>query len=201
MELFIKIFLPVYFIFFFGISFVAKTIIVARRIKKNPLVLPQDESAYALVGNYFKLCLVGIFVYVILFPFLPESYFLPIGFLDIELLKFSGLILMLLALIWTIAAQNQMKDSWRIGIDNDMKTELVTSGLFSVSRNPVFLGMIVSLIGLFLVTPTAFSLLFLIFGYVLIQVQIRLEEEFLYRQHGEKYLDYLIKVRRLIYKP
>ena len=183
---------------FFGISFVAKTIIVARRIKKNPLVLPQDESAYALVGNYFKLCLAGIFVYVILFPFLPESSFLPIDFLDVEFLKFSGLILMLLALIWTIAAQNQMKDSWRIGIDNDMKTELVTSGLFSISRNPVFLGMIVSLFGLFLVTPTAFSLLFLILGYVLIQVQIRLEEEFLYRQHGEKYLDYLIKVRRLI---
>lgn len=198
MELFIKIFLPVYLILFFGISFVAKTIIVAKRIKKNPLVLPQDESAYSLVGNYFKLCLVGIFVYVILFPFLPESYFLPIGFLDIEFLKFFGLTLMLLALIWTIVAQNQMKDTWRIGIDNDMKTELVTSGLFSISRNPVFLGMIVSLIGLFLVTPNAFSLLFLILGYVLIQVQIRLEEEFLYRQHSEKYLDYLIKVRRLI---
>ncbi len=198
MELLIKIFLPVYFILFFGISFVAKTIIVARRIRKNPLVLPQDESAYALVGNYFKLCLTGIFLYVILFTFLPESSFLPVDFLEVELLKFVGLTLMLLALVWTIIAQNQMKDSWRIGIDNDMKTELVTSGLFSVSRNPVFLGMIVSLIGLFLITPNAVSLLFLILGYVLIQIQIRLEEEFLYRQHGEKYLDYLIKVRRLI---
>lgn len=198
MELFIKIFLPVYFILFFGISFVAKTIIVARKIKKNPLVLPQDESAYALVGNYFKLCLTGIFVYVILFAFLSESFFLPIDFLDVELLKIVGLTLMLLALIWTIISQNQMKNSWRIGIDNDMKTELVTSGLFSISRNPVFLGMIVSLIGLFFLTPNGISLLFLILAYVLIQVQIRLEEEFLYRQHGEKYLGYLIKVRRLI---
>ncbi len=198
MELFIKIFLPIYFVLFFGISFVAKTIIVAKRIKKNPLVLPQDESAYALVGNYFKLCLAWIFVYVILFPFLSESSFLSIDFLDIGLLKFIGLKLMTLAMIWTIVAQNQMKNSWRIGIDNDMKTELVTSGLFSISRNPVFLGMIVSLVGLFFVTPNGVSLLFLILGYVLIQVQIRLEEEFLYRQHGEKYLDYLIKVRRLI---
>ncbi len=198
MELLIKIFLPVYFILFFGISFVAKTIIVARRIRKNPLVLPQDESAYALVGNYFKLCLVGIFVYVVLYPFLFESSFLPIDSLDIDWFKFVGLTLMLLALIWTIVAQNQMKDSWRIGIDNDMKTELVTSGLFSISRNPVFLGMVVSLVGLFFLTPNVISLLFLILGYVLIQVQIRLEEEFLYRQHGEKYLDYLIKVRRLI---
>lgn len=198
MELLIKIFLPIYFILFFGICFVAKTIIVARRIKKNPLVLPKDESAYALVGNYFKLCLTGIFLYVVSIPFLSESSFLPVEFLDVDFLKFAGLTLMLLALIWTIIAQNQMKDSWRIGIDNDMKTELMTSGLFSVSRNPVFLGMIVSLIGLFLITPNAATLLFLILGYVLIQVQIRLEEEHLYRQHGETFLDYLTKTNRLI---
>lgn len=198
MELFIRIFLPIYFILFFGISFVAKTIIVARKIKKNPLVLPNDESAYALVGKYFKLCIAGIFIYVILFSFLPESYFIPIDLIDVDLLKFIGLTLMLMAIIWTVVAQNQMKNSWRIGIDNDMKTELITSGLFSVSRNPVFFGMIISLLGVFFVTPNSFSLLFLIISYVLIQIQIRLEEEYLYKQHGEEYLDYLMKVRRII---
>lgn len=198
MELFIRIFLPIYFILFFGISFVAKTIIVARKIKKNPLVLPNDESAYALVGRYFKLCIAGIFIYVILFSFLPESYFISIDLIDVDLLKFIGLTLMLMAIIWTVVAQNQMKNSWRIGIDNDMKTELITSGLFSVSRNPVFFGMIISLLGVFFVTPNSFSLLFLIISYVLIQIQIRLEEEYLYKQHGEEYLDYLMKVRRII---
>jgi protein-S-isoprenylcysteine O-methyltransferase Ste14 len=34
--------------------------------------------------------------------------------------------------------------------------------------------------------------------YVLIQIQIRLEEEFLTNQHGQKYLTYKQKVRRLI---
>ncbi len=34
--------------------------------------------------------------------------------------------------------------------------------------------------------------------YVLIQIQIRLEEEFLTSQHGQKYLTYKQKVRRLI---
>jgi len=198
MELFIRIFLPIYFILFFGISFIAKTIIVARKIKKNPLVLPNDESAYALVGKYFKLCIAGIFIYVILFSFLPENYFIPNDLIDVDLLKFIGLTLMLMAIIWTVVAQNQMKNSWRIGIDNDMKTELITSGLFSVSRNPVFLGMIISLLGFFFVTPNSFSLLFLIIYYILIQIQIRLEEEYLYKQHGEKYLDYLMKVRRII---
>lgn len=147
---------------FFGISFCCENDYCCSEESRNPLAPPQDESAYALVGNYFKLCMAGIFVYVILFPFLSESSFLPIDFLDVELLKFVGLILMLFALIWTIVAQNQMKNFWRIGIDIDMKTELVTSGLFSISRNPVFLGMIASLVGLFFLTPNAVSLLFLI---------------------------------------
>ena len=103
---------------------------------------------------------------------------------------------MFIALIWTIIAQYQMQDSWRICIDAEKKTELITNGLFLYSRNPIFLGMILSLLGLFLVTPNSFTLLFLILGYVLIQIQIRLEEEFLVGQHGETYKIYKSQVRR-----
>ena len=91
-----------------------------------------------------------------------------------------------------------MKNSWRIGIDTETKTELITTGLFRHSRNPIFFGMIISLVGLFLTTPNALTGLFLILGYVLIQIQIRLEEEFLTGQHGKKYTDYKQNVRRLI---
>jgi protein-S-isoprenylcysteine O-methyltransferase Ste14 len=100
--------------------------------------------------------------------------------------------------VWTVIAQGHMKNSWRIGIDNETKTELVTSGLFSVSRNPIFFGMTLSLAGLFLTTPNALTAIFLIVGHILIQIQIRLEEEFLTNQHGQKYLNYKQQVRRLI---
>ena len=91
-----------------------------------------------------------------------------------------------------------MKDSWRIGIDHEKKSELVTTGLFSVSRNPIFFGMLLSLVGLFLCLPTLFTSIFLVSGYLLIQIQIRLEEDYLRKEHGELYLTYLSKVRRLI---
>ena len=58
--------------------------------------------------------------------------------------------------------------------------------------------MILSLVGLFLATPNALTGLFLILGYMLIQIQIRLEEEFLTKQYGQKYIAYKQKVRRLI---
>jgi protein-S-isoprenylcysteine O-methyltransferase Ste14 len=105
---------------------------------------------------------------------------------------------MMLSLVWTVIAQNDMRNSWRIGIDTDTKTELITTGLFKISRNPIFFGMILTLIGLFLATPNAFTALFFILGYVLIQIQIRLEEEFLSTQHGEPYQKYKQRVRRFI---
>jgi protein-S-isoprenylcysteine O-methyltransferase Ste14 len=200
MEQILRILLPTYFIVYFGIAFVAKTLIVAKRIGKNPLVLPKDDSAFGLIGLYFKLTLIFMFVYVLLFAFLPTlyEYFLPIKQLETLTIKYVGIGLLVFALIWTIIAQGHMKNSWRIGIDTETKTELITTGLFQFSRNPIFFGMIVSLIGLFLTTANALTVLFLILGYVLIQIQIRLEEEFLIKEHGQKYLEYKQKVRRLI---
>lgn len=200
MNEFLRIFLPTYFVVYFGIAFIAKSLIVKKRIGKNPLVLPNDESAYGLIGFYFKLTMIFMFAYVLLFAFVPKLYdqFLPITHLDTLTVKYIGLGLLALSLIWTIIAQGNMKNSWRIGIDTQTKTELITTGLFKLSRNPIFFGMIISLVGLFLTTPNALTGLFLILGYVLIQIQIRLEEEFLTNQHGQKYAVYKQKVRRLI---
>jgi protein-S-isoprenylcysteine O-methyltransferase Ste14 len=197
---FLRIFLPTYFIVYFGIAFVAKSVIIAKRIGKNPLVLPKDDSAYGLIGYYFKLNMIFIFVYVLLFAFIPTLYdkFLPILQLDTLTIKYVGLGLLAFAFIWTIIAQEHMKNSWRIGIDTETKTELITAGLFQLSRNPIFFGMLISLVGLFLTTPNVLTGLFLIFGYILIQIQIRLEEEFLTEQHGQKYADFKQKTRRLI---
>lgn len=194
------ILLLIYFIVYFGIAFVLKSVLVARKIGKNPLVLPKEDSAFGLIGRYFKLCLIFMFVYILANAIIPKwnNYEIYIPFLQKSIYNYSGLFILGFALIWTIAAQIQMKDSWRIGIDYDKKSELVTSGLFSISRNPIFAGMLLSLLGLFLCLPTLLSSLFLVLGYVLIQIQIRLEEEFLLKEHGELYRNYLTKVRRLI---
>lgn len=200
MEQIIRIGLPIYFVLFFGIAFILKSLFVAKRIGKNPLVLPKDDSAYGLIGLYFKLTMFGLLCYTIFYSFLPDSnsYLLPIKILENQNLKYVEIGIMIVGLIWTIIAQNHMKESWRIGIDIETKTKLITTGLFGISRNPIFLGMIVSLVGLFFLTPNTWTLLFMILGYVLIQIQIRLEEDFLIEQHGNEYLEYKEKVRRLV---
>lgn len=44
------------------------------------------------------------------------------------------------------AAQAAMGSSWRVGTDRTTRTELVQTGLFGYSRNPIFLGMRVILL-------------------------------------------------------
>lgn len=197
---FIRFFIPLYFILFFAVSFLGISLSVAKKIGKNPNVLPKDDSAYALIGRYFKLILAALFIYALLLLIFPETIqdAFKINILEVELLQYTGVVFMLCALIWVFIAQVQMKDSWRIGIDDQMKTGLVTHGLFRFSRNPVFLGMMVSLMGFFLVFPTAITFFFAVIGSFLMQIQIRLEEEHLLKEHGQIYLAYKKKVGRIL---
>lgn len=71
-------------------------------------------------------------------------------------------------------------------------------GVFGLSRNHVFLVMVVRLAGLFMVIPNAATLLTFVLGVVFIEIQVRLEEELLAAAHGEDYNEYRSAVRRWI---
>lgn len=108
----------------------------------------------------------------------------------------AGWSLLIASLVWTVIAQIQMGKSWRIGIDQKNQTNLVTAGLFEHSRNPIFLGMRLSMLSLVLLRPNVVTVAAALVADVLIQIQVRLEEDFLLKQHGAKYEDYMRKTRR-----
>ena len=112
-----------------------------------------------------------------------------------------ALILIHLSLLWISVAQYQMSNSWRVGIDENNKTELITKGLFSYSRNPIFLGMIISVAGIFFILPNTLTFFLMLTTYIVIQIQIRLEEEFLEKQHGEQYLIYKKTTKNVLSSP
>jgi protein-S-isoprenylcysteine O-methyltransferase Ste14 len=116
--------------------------------------------------------------------------------LEARTVRVVGWVLLFAALAWLLAAQVQMGASWRIGIDSQHRTALVQGGLFAISRNPIFLAMRVTLLGLFLVLPSAATLSLLVAGEILMQVQVRLEEEHLASLHGAEYAAYCQRVRR-----
>jgi protein-S-isoprenylcysteine O-methyltransferase Ste14 len=103
-----------------------------------------------------------------------------------------------ISIIWIMTAQYQMANSWRIGIDSEQQTELITSGLFAHSRNPIFLGILIANFGLFLVIPNAVTLLIGGLSFFAIQVQVRLEEVHLMQVNGREYGDYVSRVGRWV---
>jgi protein-S-isoprenylcysteine O-methyltransferase Ste14 len=195
-----KIFLVIYFLLFFGLAMILPTYRVWRTTGVNPYKLGSSDSAHDYIGRFFRFVIAGCGLVVIVFSLFPDFYntLLPITQLEKSGITIFGSSLLIFALILVLIAQIYMRKSWRIGIDEDVKTELIQTGLFKISRNPIFLGMRVMLLGIFLVIPNAITLVILITGELLIQIQVRLEEEFLTRTHGTSYIAYQKQVRRWV---
>ena len=193
-EVYLFLFLLVYFFFVFFL----RSYLLWKRTGVNPLTFNKTDDAHGYNGKVFTFISLLEFVVVFIYAFTNEwyQYLLPFWYLEHDYLKYIGCGLLGLSLILVWVAQSQMANSWRIGIDEKNKTELVTNGLFSVSRNPIFLGIMFANVGLFLVIPNAFTLLIVSLSTVSINTQIRLEEVFLKRSHGKVYQDYLNQVRR-----
>ena len=121
-----------------------------------------------------------------------------LSYLENNILFFIGFVLLHFSICWIFIAQMQMGTNWRIGIDEKNKTNLVTKGLFSVSRNPIFLGILIAVFGVFMILPNVFTFFIAFTGYIVIQIQIKLEEEFLLKEFGEDYNIYKKNTRRFL---
>lgn len=196
----LQIYLPIYLLLYLLLAFVIPTYKTYKATGINPITFGKADNAHDYIGFVMKILIALLFITVLMFSFGSNiyQYASPILFLENNILKIIGLALIHISLIWIAIAQYQMSNSWRIGIDEKTKTDLVTKGIFSISRNPIFLAMIVSVIGIFFIIPNALSFFTAVATYFIIHIQIRLEEVFLQGQHGEQYLLYKKKTRRLI---
>ncbi|WP_460347181.1 methyltransferase family protein [Actinoallomurus acanthiterrae] len=99
----------------------------------------------------------------------------------------------------TMAAQWSMGASWRVGVDEAERTDLVTTGAFALARNPIFTAMIATAIGLVAMVPNLIAVAGLALAVVAIELQVRaVEEPYLHRVHGERYRCYSASVGRFL---
>lgn len=92
-----------------------------------------------------------------------------------------------------------MRDSWRAGVSTNDETELVTGGIYQISRNPAFLGFDVLYIGILLMFFNWVLCVVSAFAILMYHLQIvNVEEVFLLTTFGDEYLKYKKKVCRYI---
>lgn len=195
---FYQIVLPIFTLVFLLQVFVIRSIYAWKTTGKNPVVFSKTDTAHDYAGHVYNMMIIGIWVSIALFSFAPTyyQYLMPIWYLNYEWLKVLGIVISIVSFTWIIVAQFQMSKSWKIGIDYSEKPELIKKGTFNISRNPIFLGVIISYLGTFLIIPNVLTFCVLILTYVVLQFQVRLEEEYLTNKLGNEYLDYKSTVRR-----
>lgn len=181
---------------YFLIALVLPTLRVWRRHRTWPVVFHREANPLArtmglLLGGFLIALMAWAILYWRLGPKTIGIWGAP-GWVAI-----TGWFLIACGTLITVVAQGQMGTAWRIGID-DRPTELVANGLFALSRNPIFSGMIFTLMGAVLISPAVWSILFASITIVLIAVQTRFEEDHLVELHGEEYIAYAQQVGRFL---
>lgn len=118
---------------------------------------------------------------------------------DNDLLPVVGLVIAVVGIGTTYLAQLGMGSEWRIGIDRTEATGLVTGGVFSLVRNPIFTAMIFTAAGFAAMVPNVIAVVAAVCLVVATELQVRyVEEPHLRRLHGHDYIDYAARVGRFV---
>jgi len=117
---------------------------------------------------------------------------------DIPVLKVLGSILIATGFVIFMLSLISFGHSWRVGIDTRNAGALVTTGIFSLTRNPIFVFLDAYFVGTWLVYPNLFFGAAAIITILGIHWQILQEERFLKTHYGEMYQRYSRAVRRYL---
>jgi len=107
-------------------------------------------------------------------------------------------ILLIINLVISLMSLLHLHDSWRVGVIEEQKTELITTGIYSHSRNPYFVSYIIMFIAYAVLTQNYIVAILAIIGFFLVHWMILREENYLKNVHGEQYVRYLSEVPRYL---
>jgi len=122
----------------------------------------------------------------------------PLISINLDYSAYGGFLLGLLGLTLCKIAQRTIGNSWRVGIDEESKSELIKNGIYKYVRNPTYTGLFMLSGGIWFIYPTALFSLWVLGFIIMMEFQVRCEEEYLEEHHGKEYRDYFNSTRRYI---
>lgn len=186
----------------FLVAVVGRTLTVRRRTGRSPIRLGRHgaegvarTAALLLVMNLWIAETLRSILRPHVRPLPPVAY---LALVDWVPLRALGAALMALGIVILCLALHRLGASWRLGIDPDRPGPLVTEGIYSISRHPVYLFFDLFLGGSFLIhgTPTFLGLALVMAA--LLHGQILHEERFLRRVYPEAYARYSAVTQRYL---
>lgn len=123
----------------------------------------------------------------------------PLPFPAYGVIQYAGLIVFLYGIFLAIWAKLTMKKNWGVPAQHDIKVqkELVTHGPFSISRNPIYTGLLLTFAGFELSIRSWFIILIVPLFLFILQA-VKKEEKLLEKFFEGKYIRYRQTVPRFI---
>jgi len=165
----------------------------------NPEVIYSDsrpsQKLFAILSRLMTfLVIILILLHIVGIENTPGFY--KISSLDHSVGNIVGFAIGVLGLIICFFAQKAMGDSWRVGIDETNRTDLITTGIYKKIRNPTYSGLFLLCMGVLIIFPTMSFLTWNLIFFIMLEFQVRNEEEFLIKQHQDAYTEYCSNTKR-----
>jgi protein-S-isoprenylcysteine O-methyltransferase Ste14 len=169
----------------------------------NPIAIGIGKKGFPKFAEFGFLIGLALWTLIVLSSALHFGDGLFLTFINKQLLdwrfaKLVGVVLLTCSFVIFILALVSFGRSWRVGIDEREPGELVSRGVFAMSRNPIFLSLILYASGSFLINGSLILLFFAVLAAVGVHYQILQEEKFLLRRYGKAYQDYCTRTGRYI---
>ncbi|MEH6575821.1 MAG: isoprenylcysteine carboxylmethyltransferase family protein [Amphritea sp.] len=134
---------------------------------------------------------------VIIIVMYGVEYVLPIGLGASAVLKYVGILVVVLGVLVVFLASRYFKhaetniEPWK------PTTKIISSGIYGYSRNPIYLAFCLVQIGIALFLNSFWILIsFMVSASLVYHIAIKKEERYLEKKFGEDYIRYKNKVRR-----
>jgi protein-S-isoprenylcysteine O-methyltransferase Ste14 len=182
---------------------VAKILYLRLGRNVNPIAIGGGKKGIVLAIELISFAALIVWIAeVLLYAFHAGFRIFPSP-LDMQLItsplaKAIGVGLSSLGLVVFAMAYVSFGDSWRVGFDVKSPGTLVTTGVFSFTRNPIYLCLDLWFVGTFLINGTLIFLIFAVLAVAAMHWQIRQEEAFLANLYGQPYRDYCARTGRYI---
>ena len=158
------------------IAFISPLIMVKLN-GKDPHGIHRNYSILARMTpiSYFLL-LLFIIIYIFFIHLIANFLIFPFFFMNIQV--FIGMVLVSIGLILEIFGILGLGLNFRIELPRE-NTELITSGVYRLMRNPIAFSLYLLVFGIFLISPNAFSLIILILNVLTFHAKVKCEERYL----------------------
>jgi len=169
------------------IYWIISALFVKKTVKRQPL---QERMVY-IICILIAFCL--LFENYISFAFLYE----PVLFQS-QIWKIAGLLICAAGLIFALTARIYLGENWSGTITIKKDHQLIQSGPYRITRNPIYTGFLVAFAGCAISLGELKGWLGIIFLLSAMLIKIKKEEEYMSEVFGTSFQAYKSKVKKLI---